>query len=112
MDTYGWEWLEALARQDVHFHRGTNTPGEAVDAGLKRVGLAGAASGGAGTTWSTPDAGHPSSPGASARHCSGTPLHPEAAKLVPELMLSRAVQASGFNGWNVRTDVVPEGGPI
>ncbi|WP_372348900.1 hypothetical protein [Streptomyces sp. KL116D] len=83
VDTYGWEWLEALARQDVHFHRGTNTPGEAVDAGLKRVGLAGAASGGAGTTWSTPDAGHPSSPGASARHCSGTPLHPEAAKSYP-----------------------------
>ncbi|GAA5210723.1 hypothetical protein GCM10023323_39470 [Streptomyces thinghirensis] len=32
-------WLEAFAGQQVAFHRGTNTPGEAVAVGDKKVGV-------------------------------------------------------------------------
>jgi ABC-type Fe3+ transport system substrate-binding protein len=112
VDTYGWEWLEALARQDVTFRRGTNSPGDAVDAGTSRVGVAGAHTGSPKITWVTPGAGDPFLAwGQRAALLHGAP-HPEAAKLYLNWMLSPQMQAAGFNGWGVRTDVVAEAGPI
>lgn len=112
VDIYGWEWLEALARQDVAFHRGTNSPGDAVDAGTKQVGVAGAATGGSGTTWVTPSEGHPFLAWGQRAALLRDAPHPEAAKLYLNWMLSTERQAAGFNGWGVRTDVIPGGGPI
>lgn len=36
---------------------------------------------------------------------------PAAAKLYLNWLLSTEVQQRSFNGWSVRTDVTPEGGP-
>lgn len=59
IERYGWDWFDTLVRQDIRFHRGTNSPGEAVDDGKALVGVAGAATGGAGLVWITPPLGHP-----------------------------------------------------
>ncbi|MEP7369787.1 MAG: ABC transporter substrate-binding protein [Dermatophilaceae bacterium] len=112
VDTYGWEWLHALVAQDVRFHRGTNTPGEAVDARTALVGVAGAFSGGAGNTWVTPSAEHPFLAWGQRAGLLRGAAHPEAARLYLNWKLSTEVQATEFNGWSVRTDLSPEGGPI
>ncbi|WP_457029673.1 ABC transporter substrate-binding protein [Kitasatospora sp. P5_F3] len=112
VDTYGWGWLEALAAQQITFHRGTNTPGETADSGREQVGVGGAATGGQGSTWAMPTGDHPflawGQRAAIFRHAP----HPAAAKLYLNWMLSPERQSAGFNGWGVRTDAVPAGEPI
>ena len=110
---YGWEWVAKLATQDVHFARGTNTPGAAVGARQKAIGI-----GGPGTlnpaptsttrwvvTDGTPFVGW----GQRAAILAGAG-HPAAAKLYLNWQISTDVQQTAFNGWSVRTDVTPAGG--
>ncbi|WP_405483538.1 ABC transporter substrate-binding protein [Streptomyces sp. NBC_00009] len=110
-DVYGWDWLTALADQGLAFHRGTNSPGEAVAAKTHPVGLAGAAAGLPGVDWRLPTAPHPFLAwGQRAAMLRGAP-HPAAARLYLNWMLSADVQRTGFLGWGVRTDVLPDSGP-
>ncbi|KAH9189214.1 hypothetical protein AeNC1_008818, partial [Aphanomyces euteiches] len=39
VEKYGWDWVAKFAQQNVQFKRGTNTPGEAIDAGNKSIGV-------------------------------------------------------------------------
>ncbi|CAK4080707.1 unnamed protein product [Aphanomyces euteiches] len=39
VEKYGWDWVAKLAQQNVQFKRGTNTPGEAIAAGNKSIGV-------------------------------------------------------------------------
>lgn len=112
VDTYGWEWLEAFAAQDVLFQRGTNTPGEAVDYGHKLVGVGGAATGGSGSTWAVPTGRHPFLAWGQRAAIFRQAAHPNAAKLYLNWMLSQERQQAGFHGWGVRTDTAPADGPI
>ncbi|MEW1718742.1 extracellular solute-binding protein [Streptomyces sp. NPDC093109] len=113
VDTYGWKWLAALAKQDLRFRRGSNTPADAVDAGTSAVGLATGGSPvrtpGAKATWIVPKNGEPFMAwGQRAAILKGA-KHPHAARLYLNWAVSREVQSAG-GGWNVRTDVAPTGG--
>jgi len=109
---YGWEWANRLATQDVRFARGTHTPGAAVAAGQKAIGIGGAA----------PQAGRASPVrwvagddvpflgwGQRAAILAGA-AHPVAAKLYLNWLLSTEVQNAAPDGWSVRTDVPPGDG--
>ncbi|KAH9113224.1 hypothetical protein AeMF1_012559, partial [Aphanomyces euteiches] len=39
VEKYGWDWVAKFAQQNVQFKRGTNTPGEAIAAGNKSIGV-------------------------------------------------------------------------
>jgi ABC-type Fe3+ transport system substrate-binding protein len=109
--TYGWDWVAKLATQDVQFARGSNTPGEAVNAKQKVIGIGGSGSltSTSTTRWAVPD-GHPfMSWGQRAAILAGA-QRPAAAKLYLNWAISTAVQQNAFNGWSVRTDVTPAGG--
>lgn len=109
--TYGWDWVARLAAQNVQFARGTNTPGEAVAAKRKVIGIGGAGSLASTSTtrWVVAD-GHPFMAwGQRAAILAGT-RRPAAAKLYLNWAISTAVQQNAFNGWSVRTDVTPAGG--
>ncbi|WP_326759018.1 ABC transporter substrate-binding protein [Streptomyces phaeochromogenes] len=110
VEAYGWEWLQAFADQQVHFHRGTNTPGEAVDEGRKQVGVGGAATGGPGTTWAVPGDDHPFLAWGQRAAILRAAPHPAAAKFYLNWLVSPQWQAAGFHGWGVRTDTLPEDG--
>ncbi|MFI9000635.1 ABC transporter substrate-binding protein [Streptomyces sp. NPDC053541] len=109
-DRYGWDWIKRLADQDIVFHRGTNSPGEAVDAGTKQIGLAGAETGGADTTtWVTPQGDHPFLAWGQRAAMFKNARHPAAARLYLNWLLTPEWQAAGQHGWGVRTDVTPTG---
>jgi ABC-type Fe3+ transport system substrate-binding protein len=110
---YGWDWVARLAAQNVQFARGTNTPGAAVSAGQKAVGIGGSGSLVAPSTsasrWVVPT-GHPFMAwGQRVAILARTP-RPAAAKLYLNWAISPEVQAKAYNGWSVRTDVTPAGG--
>lgn len=107
-ERYGWDWIERLAGQDITFRRGTNSPGDAVDAGTSPIGLAGAETGGADTTtWVTPPPGHPFLAWGQRAAMFTAARHPAAAKLYLNWLLTPEWQASGQHGWGVRADVPP-----
>jgi len=110
---YGWDWAARLAAQDVQFARGTNTPGAAVSARQKAIGIGGAGTlnpaPGSTTRWvATADTPFLAW-GQRAAVLAGA-AHPAAAKLYLNWQISTDVQKAAFNGWSVRTDVVPAGG--
>jgi ABC-type Fe3+ transport system substrate-binding protein len=108
--TYGWEWVEKLAAQQVEFNRGTNTPGEALQAKRKVIAV-GSSISLAPTNSSTikPVLGK------------GVPFllwgqrlaifkkapHPAAAKLYLNWVLSKETQTSTLLNRSVRKDVTP-----
>jgi ABC-type Fe3+ transport system substrate-binding protein len=110
---YGWDWIGRLAAQNITFQRGTNSPGEAVDAGTTHIGLAGAETGGADTTtWVIPQEGHPFLAWGQRAAMFKSARHPAAAKLYLNWLLTREWQALGQHGWGVRMDVAPTGRQI
>jgi ABC-type Fe3+ transport system substrate-binding protein len=109
--TYGWDWVAKLAAQDVRFARGSNSPGEAVRAGLKPIGIGG--SGAPLSTgpvkWVVPDSAPFMAWGQRAAILKQA-ANPTAAKLYLNWQLSLGTQQASFNGWSVRTDVTPPAG--
>jgi ABC-type Fe3+ transport system substrate-binding protein len=108
---YGWDWVAELAAQDVQFARGTNTPGDAVNAKRKVVGIGGAGSltSTAPTRWVVAS-GHPFMGWGQRAAILAGAERPAAAKLYLNWAISTPVQQNAFNGWSVRTDVTPTGG--
>lgn len=110
---YGWDWIAKLAAQELQFARGSHTPGAAVSAGQKVIGL-----GGTGTLTAPPTApvrwvvaqGEPFMAWGQRAAILAAAKHPAAAKLYLNWQISTAVQQNAFNGWSVRTDVTPAGG--
>jgi ABC-type Fe3+ transport system substrate-binding protein len=110
-DAYGWDWIGKLAKQDIQFARGSNSPAVAVDGGRKTIGIAtsGSLLATGADKW-TVDQGQPFMAwGQRAAILKDAP-HPAAAKLYRNWQLSKPVQEASFNGWSVRTDVQPPGG--
>ncbi|MEU0877009.1 extracellular solute-binding protein [Lentzea sp. NPDC005914] len=111
--TYGWDWVAKLAAQDVRFGRGSNSPGEAVAAGQKAIGI-----GGAGSLVAPPSSplrfvaadGHPFMAWGQRAAILKQAKNPTAAKLYLNWQLSLTQQQASFNGWSVRTDVTPPAG--
>jgi ABC-type Fe3+ transport system substrate-binding protein len=102
-----------LAAQDVRFARGSNSPGEAVMAGQKAIGIGGAGSltapASAPTRFVVAD-GHPFMAWGQRAAILQQAKNPTAAKLYLNWQLSLSQQQSSFNGWSVRTDVTPPAG--
>ncbi|MGP4043644.1 ABC transporter substrate-binding protein [Streptomyces sp. 2A115] len=110
--TYGWDWVAALAAQDVQFARGSHTPAAAVNGGTKAVGVGGSGSLISPSTtmkWAVAD-GHPFMAWGQRAAILKQAANPTAAKLYLNWQLSTARQQAAFNGWSVRTDVTPAGG--
>ncbi|WP_461122844.1 ABC transporter substrate-binding protein [Saccharothrix stipae] len=111
--TYGWDWVAKLAAQDVRFARGSNTPGEAVAAGQKAIGIGGAGSlvapASAPVRFVVAD-GHPFMAWGQRAAILKQAKNPAAAKLYLNWQLSLTQQQASFNGWSVRTDVTPPAG--
>ncbi|WP_406333505.1 ABC transporter substrate-binding protein [Streptomyces sp. NBC_00203] len=112
-EQYGWDWVAALAAQDVRFARGSNSPGEAVFGGQKTIGIGTAGSLAAPASsparWVVAD-GHPFMAWGQRAAILKQAKNPTAAKLYLNWQLSTAQQQSSFNGWSVRTDVTPAAG--
>lgn len=112
-ETYGWDWIAKLAAQDIQFGRGTHSPGVAVNAKQKVIGLGAAgtltAPSTAATKWIAAT-GHPFMAWAQRAAILKDAKHPAAAKLYLNWQLSVARQQAAWNGWCVRTDVQPNGG--
>ena len=108
---YGWDWIARLAAQDVQFARGSNSPGVAVNAKQKVIGIgtSGSLTSTAATRWAVAD-GHPFMAWGQRAAIFKDARHPAAAKLYLNWSLSEARQKAAFNGWSVRTDVTPAGG--
>jgi len=108
-EQYGWDWVAALAAQDVQFQRGT-LPADAVAAGRRTIaiGTGGTpvASATSPTAWVLPD-GHPFMSWGTRAAIFKQAKNPTAAKLYLNWQLSR--QAT-VNGWSVRTDATPPAG--
>ncbi|MFG2780724.1 ABC transporter substrate-binding protein [Streptomyces prunicolor] len=103
---YGWEWVAAFAAQDVRFARGSNSPGDAVRAGQKAIGV-----GSSGTLvstspvrWVVPE-GHPFMAWGQRAAILKQARNTTAAQLYLNWQLSEAQQQASFNGWSVRTDI-------
>ncbi|MEU3986317.1 ABC transporter substrate-binding protein [Streptomyces sp. NPDC026672] len=113
-ERYGWDWVARFAAQQPQFNRGSHTPGVAVNAGQKTIGVgtSGSTVLGSGTTkWVVPPAGHPFMAWGQRAAILKDAAHTAAAKLYVNWMLSEERQRASFNGWSVRTDVRPDGGP-
>jgi ABC-type Fe3+ transport system substrate-binding protein len=105
--------VAALARQDVRFARGSNSPGDAVFGKQKAIGI-----GTAGTLtspatspakWVVAD-GHPFMAWGQRAAVLKQARNTTAAKLYLNWQLSTTQQQASFNGWSVRTDVTPAAG--
>jgi len=105
---YGWDWVAALAAQDVRFARGANSPGDAVFAGEKAIGIGTAGSLAAPSSsparFVVPD-GHPFMAWGQPAGILKQARNPAAAKLYLNWALSPATQQASFNGWSVRSDI-------
>ncbi|MGW0706254.1 ABC transporter substrate-binding protein [Streptomyces sp. NPDC002643] len=106
---YGWDWVADFAAQQPQFARGSHTPGLAVGGGQKVIGVGGAGSAVSTSTttkWVTP-VGHPFMAWGQRAAILKQAANPTAAKLYLNWQLSEERQNASFNGWSVRTDVVP-----
>ena len=109
--TYGWDWVAALAAQDVRFARGSNSPGDAVRSAQKAIGVGGSGSplSTGPVKWVVPDSAPFMAWGQRAAILKQA-ANPTAAKLYLNWQLSLGTQQASFNGWSVRTDVTPPAG--
>lgn len=113
VDKYGWDYMDALARQEPIYVRGTQAPADMVESGEATV------------TFST-DGGLVPSEGTASRFVlpKADPFvawpqqaailksakHPEAAKLYLSWLLDKDTQKNVWYMWSVRTDVEPPKG--
>ncbi|GAA3825869.1 ABC transporter substrate-binding protein [Streptomyces phyllanthi] len=107
--TYGWDWVADFAAQQPQFARGSHTPGAAVNGKQKIIGVGGAGSAVSTSTtvkWVAP-VGHPFMAWGQRAAILKQAANPTAAKLYLNWALSEERQKASFNGWSVRTDVVP-----
>jgi ABC-type Fe3+ transport system substrate-binding protein len=113
VETYGWDWLDKLAAQEMRFARGSHTPAAAVNAKEKVIGIGGSGSltapPTAPTRWAIAD-GHPFMAWGQRAAIFKDAAHPAAAKLYLNWAVSPERQRAAFNGWSVRTDITPPGG--
>ncbi|MEI8631334.1 ABC transporter substrate-binding protein [Vibrio sp. PP-XX7] len=111
-EAYGWDWLAAMAEQDIAFKRGSHTPGVAIQQQEKLIGI-GTSSGGpiynpdTNLRWVLPETDPFMAWGqrAAILKCA---KNPEAAKLYMNWMVSEEFQSQ--RGWPIRTDLTPLGG--
>lgn len=93
--------------------RGSNSPGVAVSAGQKAIGIGTSGSvvpsSTSPSTWVIPD-GHPFMAWGQRAAILRQAKNPAAAKLYLNWQLSAQVQQQSPNGWSVRTDITPAGG--
>ena len=111
---YGWDWIAKFAAQQPRFARGSHTPFGAVLGRQKTIGVGTSASllAGPDTMPRTVVAdGHPFMAWGQRTAILKRAARPAAAKLYLNWLLSTEVQRQSFNGWSVRTDVTPTGGP-
>ena len=112
-EAYGWDWIAKLATQDIQFARGTHTPGAAVRARQKAIGVAASGSLTAPATapvqWIVAQ-DQPFLAWGQRAAILKDARHPAAAKLYMNWQLSPERQQAAFNGWSVRTDINPPGG--
>lgn len=110
---YGWSWVRRFAAQNPQFARGSHSPIVAVASKQKPVGVGGVGSltgqVAPGVRWVVAD-GHPFMAWGQRAALLAAAKHPAAAKLYLNWQLSKPVQAAAFDGWSVRTDVIPAGG--
>jgi ABC-type Fe3+ transport system substrate-binding protein len=108
---YGWDWVAKFAAQDVRFARGSNSPGDAVFAGQKTIGVgtAGSAVSSSPVTFAI-GAGHPFMSWGQRAAILKQAKNSTAAKLYLNWQLSTETQNGSFNGWSVRTDITPPAG--
>ncbi|MBE1602732.1 hypothetical protein [Streptomyces stelliscabiei] len=112
IDKYGWDRLRRFAAQDVAWVRGTQEPGDRVEAGTAVVALGTdgmlTPAEGMGTRFVLPEHG-PFMAWAQRAAIFKDADHPAAAKLYLTWWLSKQTQ-SHFCMWSVRTDVTPHRG--
>ena len=111
--TYGWDWVARLAAQDVRFARGSNSPGEAVFAGQKAIGIGTAGS--AVPSSSSPAKfviadGHPFMGWGQRTAILKQARNSTAEMLFLNWKLSAARKKNSFKGCSVRTDITPPAG--
>jgi ABC-type Fe3+ transport system substrate-binding protein len=109
VETYGWDWVAGFAAQQPQFARGSFSPGAAVGAKEKIIGV-----GTGGSLLSTSPTrmviadGHPFMAWGQRIAIFRQAANPTAAKLYLNWQLSTERQTS--NGWSVRTDIAPPAG--
>ncbi|MCW6007259.1 ABC transporter substrate-binding protein [Micromonospora sp. CPCC 205371] len=109
VETYGWDWVAAFAAQEPQFARGSFSPGTAVGAKQKIIGVG---------TGGNPTATNPTRMGMADGHpfmawgqriaILKQAANPTAAKLFLNWQISTERQTS--NSWSVRTDIAPPTG--
>lgn len=108
VERYGWEWVEKLARQNVHFQRGSNFAGEWVAEKKKAIGIAGDVPAADGIVFVSGE--RSTTPylswGQRMSILKKAP-HPAAAKLFMNWAVSTKVQTTVYAGMSVRTDLPP-----
>ena len=112
-EAYGWGWIAKLAAQNLQFARGSYSPRVAVTSRQKIIGLA--VSGSLTTPSTAPIKwvvveGHPFMAWGQRGAILKGAKHIAAAKLYMNWQISAARQQAAYNGWSVRTDVIPGGG--
>ncbi len=108
-ETYGWDWVADFAAQQPQFARGSFSPGSAVGAKQKIIGVGtgGSPLSTGPTRWVMPD-GHPFMAWGQRLAILRQAARPTAAKLYVNWQLSTERQTS--SGWSVRTDIAPPTG--
>lgn len=111
-ETYGWDWVKALAAQKIQFARGSHTPRLAVSARHNAVGI-----GGSGSLTATNQPvrwvaaqGHPFMAWGQRVAILKDARNTSAAKLYVSWQVSADRQKESANGWSTRVDVQPAGG--
>ncbi|MEE1760499.1 MULTISPECIES: ABC transporter substrate-binding protein [unclassified Streptomyces] len=110
-EAYGWDWIAKFAAQQPQFNRGSHSPGVAVNAKQKAIGVGGSGSLTAPATAPTRFAvadGHPFMAWGQRAAILRKAAHPTAAKLYLNWALSAERQQG--SAWSVRTDITPAGG--
>ncbi|MEJ3749035.1 ABC transporter substrate-binding protein [Actinomycetes bacterium KLBMP 9797] len=109
VDAYGWDWAAKFAAQQPQFARGSFSPGAAVGAKQKIIGVGtgGSPLSTSPTRWVMPD-GHPFMAWGQRIAILKQAANPTAAKLYLNWQLSTERQTSA--GWSVRTDIAPPAG--
>ncbi len=111
-ETYGWEWVKAMASQDIRFARGSHTPRLAVLNKEKALGIGGSGSLAAvdqPIRWTIAKGQPFVAWGQRAAILKGA-KNQSAAKLYMSWQISADRQKQSYNGWSVRDDVQPNGG--
>ena len=110
VETYGWDWLAEMAKQNIQFARGTHSPELALSQGEKLIGIgaAGSLTSNGPIQWTVGD-DYPFLGWAQRGAILKGAKNISAAKLYISWLVSTAVQKASWNGWSVRRDVRPEG---